>query len=512
MRSIYARLHRRFGTRVSSIDRQRAVTDKVDRQPRFAAASTRASRLAFIANSSRPKVAIVGGGFAGLMAGYALANKCDVTIFEARDRFGGRVWSQNKSSGIIEAGGELIGYNHPLWLTLAKQFELGLSVVTSDSNFDALGLEMPFYLDGARLSDRRQETIYDEMTEVIDKMSRRAATIDPHKPWLAAHAQRLDQTALSEWISDLHCSRLTRLAIEQQFSNDAGQPTSKQSYLANLAVVAGGALHKQRNAFFTQTETLRCSEGNQSLAERLAAAIGEAGGALHKSTPVCAIHIEEDRVTVETEGRTPEIADYLVLAIPPSLWPRSRFGKITITPELPRDYYVTMGTVVKYLSPLKQRFWIGEGLAPTATSNLFGVTWEGTDNQIAAPGKDVELSLFAGGPVAHAALDQLASGGKAAVDAFYASKIGAVYPNYAANLSLEPDFIAWPEDEWTGGGYSCPAPGDVCRAGPLLRKGFRRRMFFAGEHTCFAYFGYMEGALQSGQLAASTILKAIARN
>jgi monoamine oxidase len=32
-------------------------------------------------------------------------------------------------------------------------------------------------------------------------------------------------------------------------------------------------------------------------------------------------------------------------------------------------------------------------------------------------------------------------------------------------------------------------------------------MFFAGEHTCFAYFGYMEGALQSGQIAASAVLK-----
>jgi monoamine oxidase len=33
-------------------------------------------------------------------------------------------------------------------------------------------------------------------------------------------------------------------------------------------------------------------------------------------------------------------------------------------------------------------------------------------------------------------------------------------------------------------------------------------MFFAGEHTCFAYFGYMEGALQSGKRAAANILKA----
>jgi hypothetical protein len=54
-------------------------------------------------------------------------------------------------------------------------------------------------------------------------------------------------------------------------------------------------------------------------------------------------------------------------------------------------------------------------------------------------------------------------------------------------------------------------PTWLCRAGPLLRKGFRKRIFFAGEHTCFAYFGYMEGALQSGQIAASAVLKTASR-
>jgi monoamine oxidase len=37
-------------------------------------------------------------------------------------------------------------------------------------------------------------------------------------------------------------------------------------------------------------------------------------------------------------------------------------------------------------------------------------------------------------------------------------------------------------------------------------------MYFAGEHTCFAYYGYMEGALQSGHKAGSAILRAIKRS
>jgi len=96
------------------------------------------------------------------------------------------------------------------------------------------------------------------------------------------------------------------------------------------------------------------------------------------------------------------------------------------------------------------------------------------------------------------------------VDQFYRDRIGAVYPGYADNLSNEPpEFMAWPADRWTRAGYSFPAPGEVTLAGPLLHAPFHERLFFAGEHTCFAYIGYMEGALQSGHRAASAVRRAI---
>ncbi len=513
MRSLFARLHRRYGPRISGAERQRRVKDKLALQPAPPSIRSPAARLALAAR--RPKVAIIGGGFAGLMAASELVAHCDVSLFEARERFGGRVFSKKKPSGIVEAGGELIGYNHPLWLKLAKRYELGLSVITSDTNFDALDLDMPLYLDGHKLSDRQMERVYNEMDDAFQKLSRWAGRVNPHKPWRTKGARKLDARNIGKWIASLDCSKLTRYAIDQQFSNDAGRPTTEQSFLANLAVVAGGRMRDQIDAFFTQTETLRCSEGNQELAIRLADDIGHNGASTWLSTPVRAIRIDNEGVTLEFSPsgngttRAAFTADYAVLAIPPSLWPASPGAKITITPELPRDYYVTMGTAVKYLSPLKNRFWIGEGLAPTATSNQFGVTWEGTDNQIAPPERPVELSLFAGADAAKEALKRYQPGNQKKVDAFYAQQIGGVYKGYVEHLADEPEFMAWPRDEWTAAGYSCPAPGEVCRAGPLLAKGFKDRLFFAGEHTCFAYFGYMEGALQSGARVGAAVIRAI---
>ncbi len=512
MRSLFARLHRRYGPKISGAERQRRVKDKVDSQPTLPSLRPLAARAQL-----RPKVAIIGGGFSGLMAASELVGHCDVTLFEARDRFGGRVWSKRKASGIVEAGGELIGYNHPLWLKLARRFELGLSVITSDTNFDALDLDMPLFLDGQKPSDRQMERIYHEMDDAFGRISRQAAKVDPRKPWRAKGAKELDAKTLAEWIDGLDCTKLTKLAIDEQLSNDQGLPTNEQSFLANLAVISGGRMKNDIGAFFTQTETLRCSEGNQELAIRLADEVKRKGGDPLLSTPVRAIRIEDEGVTLEFGAsgngapRAPFAADYVILAIPPSLWPASPFAKITITPELPQDYYITMGTAVKYLSPVTKRFWIGEGLAPTSMSTRFGVTWEGTDNQIAPADRPVELSVFAGADVAKDALARYKPGDQKDVDAFYAERIGDVYKGYVAHLADEPEFMAWPRDEWTAAGYSCPAPGEVCRAGPLLEKGFKDRLFFAGEHTCFAYFGYMEGALQSGQAAADAIIRAISQ-
>jgi monoamine oxidase len=70
-------------------------------------------------------------------------------------------------------------------------------------------------------------------------------------------------------------------------------------------------------------------------------------------------------------------------------------------------------------------------------------------------------------------------------------------PNLAGAL-VDSRFVDWPAEPWTLGGYSNPAPGEVTTIGPLLYAGVGDRLHFAGEHTCYKFVGYMEGALNSG--------------
>jgi monoamine oxidase len=183
VRSLYARLDQRFGVRPPAVERQREVSDRI------ANVSARLStEISFAATKAAKDVhvAIVGAGFAGLMAGDILSRSFKVSVFEARDRVGGRVWTQvdRSSYRAVEAGAELIGYNHPTWLSLAKRFDLGLTVLTTEEAFASLTMEMPLYLDGKLLTSDDAEQIYREMNDAFTGLCSEAAKIpDPYKCW-----------------------------------------------------------------------------------------------------------------------------------------------------------------------------------------------------------------------------------------------------------------------------------------------------------------------------------------
>ncbi|MDP3859813.1 MAG: FAD-dependent oxidoreductase [Stagnimonas sp.] len=503
--SLYSRLDQRFGTKTPAIRRQR------DLQNRIAGFEARfETDIAFLGKplKSDCKVVVVGAGFAGLMAGYSLSGSCNVTVLEARDRVGGRVWTQINSSAnrAIEAGAELIGYNHPTWLMLAKQFDLGLTVLTSEDAFASMDLEMPLYLDGRLVSSNEAGQIYEEMEETLSRICTAAGElVDPYKPWEARDANELDTKSLSQWILEQHCSSLTNKALEVQFANNNGAPTSRQSYLANLAAIRGGALDGKPDDYFTQSETVKCQQGNQALAEKLAAEIVRAGGSVSLSKPVSRVEIVADRVSIKLANGDIVEADYVVVAIPPSLWPSSAQSEIAFDPPIPPEFQMSMGVAVKYLSEMKSRFWFGAGLSPNSVSDSIGITWDGTDNQMQLEGQTVELSLFAGGNAAQLAIEMFNRSGPEHLRAYYTGEIEKLYRGYSRNATSAPRFVCWPQDRWARGGFSCPAPGEVTRIGPFLNRPFHDRMFFAGEHCCPPFFGYMEGALQSGLAVAKAI-------
>ncbi len=506
-RSLYARLHRKFGARPSGFDRvfraRSKVSKLIDRFHLDESFTIRRGRR----QAKRPRIAVVGGGFGGLSTGYQLRHVANVSILEASLRLGGRVWSRSDftSGRTIEFGGELIGYNHPLWLGFAEIFGLGLSMITMDSAFDSLGLDSPLRLDGETLSQGQELKVYDDMNATFEILNEEAKALLDHvyEPWKVRDAERLDVEPLSSFLDRRkYDSPYTRRSLEAQFALNNGAPTKAQSYLANLALVAGAAVEDERGnrpylmSYWQDTEVARCAEGNMALAEALASEITEVPeNRVLCGVPVTEILIKPNEVIVKTGGQSVEAYDYVVLAVPPSAW---RY--ISVQPEIPREYAMTMGTVLKYISNVDSRFWLKRGIAPSATDSALGMTWEGTDNQIG--GESFELSLFAGGPAAQKAIERKGS------RRYFDRGLNTIYPGYTEHVT-KTSFIDWEQHPYIMGGYSCPGLGQVTTAGRDLSEPFQGRLFFAGEHVCVPFFGYMEGALESGLMAAQKILNRI---
>ena len=160
-----------------------------------------------------------------------------------------------------------------------------------------------------------------------------------------------------------------------------------------------------------------------------------------------------------------------------------------------------MGSNVKFLMKTKDRFWRTSKLGPDSLGDgPVHLTWHTTQHQ-KAPGAGVVA--FSADPRPTRA----ARGRRRSARANYLAALAKLYPGVRASFE-RARFMDWPGDPWVKGSYSFPAPGEVTELGPQLQQPLANRVFLAGEHTCYAFVGYMEGALQSGARAAKRIMEA----
>jgi monoamine oxidase len=500
-RSIYSRLYRKFGSIPSFAERELATQKKIRRNGEhfpFEFESLDVARHTLSGKS----VVVVGAGFAGLTAAWWLARHgAGVTVFEARNRVGGRVWTRHnrEKSQTIEWGGELIGRNHPTWLRFARQFDLGLSLITPDDDY--VNLKAPMRVDGVAVEPDDQEKIYHEMTAAYETLNHDAARVDGHMPWIAAEADVWDKRSVEDWISSLtRCSEPAKAELRFEISTNQTVPVGEQSYLGLLAAVKGGSLtdlwkaKRGPSEFWTDTEVFRCGAGNQELAECLMKETTKNKGKIFLECPVKEIHADSKTAHVVTSKGDSFDADWVVVAVPPSCWNK------TLLPGKDLDSFkIRMGQAVKYFAETKSRFWLREKLAPSGSDTKLGMIWEGTDNQIGPIENGAELTLFAGGDLAQKAIT-------AADPNEYCRKgVEELYQGFGSERA-DDHFMNWPGEEWTLGGYSCPTQGQVTTAARKLYEA-DGRLVWAGEHCCMAFFGYMESALQSGLHAAQLIAR-----
>jgi monoamine oxidase len=483
--SLFSRLERRFGDPAEQLTRRELL--KVAR-----AGGSLLLLSSSIARGAAPRdakrVIVVGAGFGGMAAAHELhAAGYDVMVVEARGRFGGRVHTTDRflKDKTIETGGEMIGLNHPAWIAYAQQLGLNLLPIPRDPDADA-----PIVLAGEPLPKEKAKALWKEMRQGLERINRDAERIiDPYMPWKMAGAKDLDRRTTAEWIGKLDVSDLCKRAMAIDLTAINGVIPEKQSYLGNLAMVKGGGVEK----YWTQTDALRCQDGNQQLPEEMSEDLGPAHFIF--ATPVKRIKMEVKRgIVTLADGQTLE-ADDVILAVPCSTWKDIEFD-----PALPVDLTPQMGFNTKFLTILKTRFWEQNNQSPRSlTDGPISLTWEDTCNQPEEGG--ICLTLYGGGPSS----EQAAAWPDEMREPNFLAALEQIYPNVREQF-VKARFINWREDPFARGSYSFPAPGEVTTFGPQLLEGLGR-LHFVGEHCCYAFIGYMEGALQSGVRLATKLAK-----
>ena len=514
------------------------------------------------------RVAVIGGGFAGLMAALELARHgVSVSCYEARSRVGGRVLSNRDwaSGRIVEEGAELIGSFHTRWLTLAREFGLAMISRMEPPLYKREGVEVQLILEGKRLTqeefDKLNKAVEDRVLTPLAKLAeqitypsepwRQAALIDGRQNWWPL-------TKLDDMSVEVALPKFCQVSVrdtnpgDRQFwamldfklVNDEVAPLREMNFLGLLCKVRAGQGERMfepkpetgdvlnPKAYWDELEIFRCANGCDALAKELRTAIRsrqqrDQVAEVHTNEAVTQIHFAKDGSVTLWHKTTSEKDDgkyvdasparrvigfsHVIFAVPPSVWSGVRItaDKKGSDPgneivDLKKEIgLLHMNGAVKHFSKVKTRFWIKNKAAPYGGASQLGQVWEGTDNQTWLPGQDIVLSVFAG-PVSKDDRVPTTAQIEQGLAGLFPVKDGL--PGYAGNL-VKPKFSNWPEAAFIKTGYWSPLPKEIFRVSEKLTKPLLDgRFFFAGEHTDTAFFGYMEGALRSGERAANSLM------
>jgi monoamine oxidase len=392
------------------------------------------------------RVVVIGAGLAGLAAADALARAgVEVEVLEARDRVGGRTWSQALPNGaVIEMGAEFVLAGNVAVSELAAELGLGL------------------WDKGMRYGDREPRGGIGATAAALAEAVRIAD---------AAIAQLDGRPSVRELLESLELDPGAREAILAR-----AEISSASSADEIPATDLGGLAH-------IDTEpSPGVAGGNQGLALALAARLGDA---VRLGDPVALVEWTSGGVRVETAGGHSCVADGCVVAVPARVADRIEFEPALPAAKREALDRVRYGHAAKLFVPLLEPAPVG------AVMNVPERYWCWT-----ATGPSPEpmpvVSCFCGSP---AALDGLAvADGPGA----WVESLRRLRPE----LALDPSGAVlsdWDRDPWIGAAYSIsPAPGLTEalaeRVGPLA---------FAGEHMGGAFNGLMEGAIRSGRAAAA---------
>ena len=421
----------------------------------------------------RKSCVVIGAGFSGLAAAYKLKFAgWNVTVLEARDRIGGRVFSHKfKDTDLIcELGGEWVGESHERMKSLCHDFGIPLQKHQFD---DYLLRDGHVYGPGEWGFSPQAKTAYDKLIKGYVKLTPLQKT-------------KLDRLDWWDYLEKIGFSEDDLLLRDLMDSTDFGESIRHVSAFSALAEYAESSPHNEMD--------YKMTGGNVRLAEEFAKRIGAEN--IRLNSPVLEIKQLNGTVTVKTS--TDSIRCDAVVCTAPI----QSLLKIKFDPPLPPAQYeaaeeLIYARICKNSVLYDERFWKAENfsLVSDTTSHYY---FHSTQNQ---PGKQGILTSYAIGEKA----DVLASQSDQRRMKIVAGDLIDFNEN-APGLARGIASYAWQRDQYTDGAYALYRPGQWFGIRPILQRP-HGKVLFAGEHLA-DWQGFMEGAIETGEQAAAALIGA----
>ncbi|MFV0372621.1 flavin monoamine oxidase family protein [Microbacterium sp.] len=444
-------------------------------------------------------VVIVGAGATGLTAANDVKKAgLSVVVLEARDRVGGRLWTDVIDGAMLEIGGQWVSPDQDaLKATIA---ELGLETYPRYRDGDSVYIGR----DGALT--RFTGEIFPvapateaEIVRLIEVLDTLVAQIDPDRPWEHADADALDRISFEAWLADQTDDVEARDNIALFI---AGAMLTKPAHAfsalqALLMAASAGSFSNLVDADVILDE--RVVGGLQQVPLRLAERLGDD---VLLNQAVRSVEWGDAGVTVRTGDGLTVRAGQLVLALAPVLYPRIEFS-----PPLPRlqqqmHQHLSMGFVIKVHAVYDRPFWREQGLSGTAFSP-YELSHEAYDNTNHGDERGTLVGFVSDRPaddVFRISADQRKERILESLSHYYGPEAKNPIVYYESD---------WGAEEWTRGAYAASFDlGGLSRYGDDLRAAVGP-IRFACSDMAGAGYQHVDGAIRMGHLVAEQIVEAV---